>query len=93
MECELSRANGIAKWYKDGENIVENERFYFEEEGTFRSLVIMNAELTDSGKYVCDVRDDKIVFRVTVKGILVHCTVESASTLQLFGKCWTSQSL
>uniref|UniRef100_A0A3B3Q3E2 Obscurin-like protein 1 n=1 Tax=Paramormyrops kingsleyae TaxID=1676925 RepID=A0A3B3Q3E2_9TELE len=67
LECELSRANGIAKWYKDGENIVENERFYFEEDGTFRSLVIMNAELTDSGKYVCDVRDDKIVFHVTVK--------------------------
>ncbi|XP_048835459.1 obscurin-like protein 1 isoform X15 [Brienomyrus brachyistius] len=67
LECELSRANGIAKWYKDGENIVENEHFYFEEEGTFRSLVIMNAELTDSGKYVCDVRDDKIVFHVTVK--------------------------
>ncbi|XP_018590992.2 obscurin-like isoform X2 [Scleropages formosus] len=67
LECELSTANGIAKWYKDGVKIVENEHFCFEDEGVFRSLVILNAELSDTGEYLCDVQDDSIVFHVTVQ--------------------------
>ncbi|KPP71884.1 hypothetical protein Z043_109162, partial [Scleropages formosus] len=67
LECELSTANGIAKWYKDGVKIVENEHFCFEDEGVFRSLVILNAELSDTGEYLCDVQDDSIVFHVAVQ--------------------------
>uniref|UniRef100_A0A665WLU6 Obscurin like cytoskeletal adaptor 1a n=1 Tax=Echeneis naucrates TaxID=173247 RepID=A0A665WLU6_ECHNA len=67
LECELSRANAVAKWYKDGCRIEGNERFCEEEEGTFRSLVILNAELTDSAEYFLDVVDDNISFKVTVE--------------------------
>uniref|UniRef100_A0A3P9K2F2 Obscurin-like protein 1 n=1 Tax=Oryzias latipes TaxID=8090 RepID=A0A3P9K2F2_ORYLA len=58
LECELSRDNAKAKWYKDGVRVEGDERFCEEEEGAFRSLVILNAELTDSGKYLLDVGDD-----------------------------------
>lgn len=68
LECELSRENAKAKWYKDGVRVEGDERFCEEEEGAFRSLVILNAELTDSGKYLLDVGDDSIGFQVSVKG-------------------------
>lgn len=71
LECELSRANAVAKWYKDGCRIEGNERFCEEEEGTFRSLVILNAELGDSGEYLMDVGDDSISFQVMVEGKII----------------------
>ncbi|XP_035533527.1 obscurin-like protein 1a [Morone saxatilis] len=67
LECELSRANAVAKWYKDNCRIEGNERFCEEEEGTFRSLVILNAELEDAGEYFLNVGDDNISFQVTVE--------------------------
>lgn len=67
LECELSRANAISKWYKDGCLIEDDERYCEEEEGTYRSLVILNAEFGDSGEYFLDVEDDNITFQVTVE--------------------------
>lgn len=68
LKCELSRVNGVVHWYKDNERILSNEHFISEEEGAFRSLIVLNAELKDSGKYICETKDDKIVFSVTVQG-------------------------
>lgn len=67
MECELSSANGVVTWYKNGSPIEENERFCLEEEGTFRSLVILCAELQDSGEYTLDAKNDTFSFHVTVQ--------------------------
>ncbi|XP_034405548.1 obscurin-like protein 1 [Cyclopterus lumpus] len=67
LECELSRANGVTKWFKDDCRVEGDERFCEEEEGAFRSLVILNAELGDSGEYFLDAGDDNIRFRVTVE--------------------------
>ncbi|XP_049426226.1 obscurin-like protein 1a [Epinephelus fuscoguttatus] len=67
LECELSRANAVAKWYKDNCRIKGDERFCEEEEGAFHSLVILNAELRDSGEYFLDVGDDSISFQVLVE--------------------------
>ncbi|XP_077458976.1 obscurin-like protein 1a [Stigmatopora argus] len=67
LECELSRSNVKTKWYKDGNRIECDERFCVEEEGAFRSLVILNAELGNSGEYFLDAEDDNISFQVTVK--------------------------
>lgn len=68
LECELSRTSVQAKWYKDGCRVDGNERYCEEEEGAFRSLVILNAELGDSGEYFLDVEDDSISFHVVVQG-------------------------
>ncbi|XP_058472406.1 obscurin-like protein 1 [Solea solea] len=67
LECELSRAHAVAKWYRDGRRIEGDERFCEEEEGAFRSLVILSAEHGDSGEYFLDVGDDSISFQVTVE--------------------------
>lgn len=68
LECELSRANAVTSWHKDGRRVEDDERFCQEEEGAFRSLVILSAELADAGEYVLDVVDDTIAFLVTVEG-------------------------
>lgn len=68
LECELSRANVGAKWSKNNSPVEGHERYCEEEEGAFRSLVILNAGLEDSGTYFLDAGDDRISFDVTVEG-------------------------
>ncbi|XP_019910063.2 obscurin-like protein 1 isoform X4 [Esox lucius] len=67
LVCELSRANGTVVWYKNNKIIDDNDRYCSEEQGVFRSLVVLNAEIEDSGDYTCDAGDDKMVFSITVK--------------------------
>ncbi|XP_036965245.1 obscurin-like protein 1 isoform X8 [Acanthopagrus latus] len=67
LVCELSRSNASVSWYKDNQLIDDTERYCSEEQGVFRSLVVLNAELKDSGEYTCDAVDDKMVFYITVK--------------------------
>ncbi|TRY90337.1 hypothetical protein DNTS_015230 [Danionella cerebrum] len=67
LECELSAACGVVRWYKNGCPVEENERFCFEEEGVFRTLVILCAELQDSGEYSLQTKDDTVSFHLTVQ--------------------------
>ncbi|XP_055018218.1 obscurin-like protein 1 [Boleophthalmus pectinirostris] len=67
LVCELSRANAAVTWSKDGFPLEESDRYCAEEQGVFRSLVVLNAELQDSGEYSCDAGDDNMVFYITVK--------------------------
>ncbi|GLD61489.1 obscurin-like protein 1 isoform X8, partial [Lates japonicus] len=67
LVCELSRSNVSVSWYKDNQLITDTERYCSEEQGVFRSLVVLNAGLEDSGEYTCDAVDDKLVFHITVK--------------------------
>lgn len=68
LVCELSRSNASVRWYKDDQLIEDSEHYCSEEQGVFRSLVVLNAGLDDSGKYTCDAVDDKMVFFISVKG-------------------------
>ncbi|XP_074550831.1 obscurin-like protein 1 [Halichoeres trimaculatus] len=67
LVCELSRSTASVSWYKDNELIDDTERYCSEEQGVFRSLVVLNAGPEDSGEYTCDAKDDKMVFYITVK--------------------------
>ncbi|XP_034740737.1 obscurin-like protein 1 isoform X6 [Etheostoma cragini] len=67
LVCELSRPNASVSWYKDNQLIDNTERYCSEEQGVFRSLVVLNAGLEDSAEYTCDALDDKMVFYITVK--------------------------
>ncbi|XP_047456756.1 obscurin-like protein 1 isoform X8 [Mugil cephalus] len=67
LVCELSRTNAPVSWYKDGHLIDDTERYCTEVQGVFRSLVVLNAGLEDSGEYTCDAVDDKMIFYITVK--------------------------
>ncbi|XP_062420905.1 obscurin-like protein 1 isoform X2 [Pungitius pungitius] len=67
LVCELSRSNAAVSWYKDNQLIDDTERYCSEHQGVFRSLVVLNAGLEDSGEYTCDAVDDKMIFYITVK--------------------------
>ncbi|XP_029692570.1 obscurin-like protein 1 isoform X14 [Takifugu rubripes] len=67
LVCELSRSNASVRWYKDDQLIEDSEHYCSEEQGVFRSLVVLNAGIDDSGKYTCDAVDDKMVFFISVK--------------------------
>uniref|UniRef100_A0A3Q2QCL7 Obscurin-like protein 1 n=1 Tax=Fundulus heteroclitus TaxID=8078 RepID=A0A3Q2QCL7_FUNHE len=67
LVCELSKANASVCWYKDGQLIDDTRRYCCEEQDVFRSLVVLNAVLEDSGEYTCDAGDDKMSFNITVK--------------------------
>lgn len=68
LVCELSRSNASVRWYKDNQLIDDSEHYCSEEQGVFRSLVVLNAGLEDSGEYTCDAVDDKMVFYISVRG-------------------------
>ncbi|MEQ2310569.1 hypothetical protein AMECASPLE_010384, partial [Ameca splendens] len=67
LVCELSKANASVCWYKDSQLIDNNKRYCCEEQSVFRSLVVLNAGLEDSGEYTCDAGDDRMSFSITVK--------------------------
>ncbi|XP_032423837.1 obscurin-like protein 1 isoform X7 [Xiphophorus hellerii] len=67
LVCELSNANASVRWYKDGQLIDDSQRYCCEEQDVFRSLVVLNAGLEDSGEYSCYAGDDKMAFTITVR--------------------------
>ncbi|XP_047227172.1 obscurin-like protein 1 isoform X2 [Girardinichthys multiradiatus] len=67
LVCELSKANASVCWYKDSQLIDNNKRYCCEEQSVFRSLVVLNAGLEDSGEYTCNAGDDRMSFSITVK--------------------------
>lgn len=81
LVCELSRSNASVNWYKDDQLIDDTERHCSEEQGVFRSLVVLNAELEDSGEYTCDAVDDKMVFYITVKGDYLTIWLSSVNVI------------
>nr|XP_038037907.1 LOW QUALITY PROTEIN: obscurin-like protein 1 [Anas platyrhynchos] len=67
LEVLLSHAHGEVKWYKDGEKLQDTGHVRLEEDGARRSLVILGATSGDAGEYLCDTRDDSIIFCVSVE--------------------------
>lgn len=71
LSCELSRPDGPVHWYKDGEEVEENEGLLVESEGPHRRLVIPSAQVQDSGEFVCDAGGDSAFFNITVTGKII----------------------
>ncbi|XP_042694252.1 obscurin-like protein 1 [Centrocercus urophasianus] len=67
LEVQLSHAHGEVKWYKDGEKLQDTGHVRLEEDGQRRALVILGATDGDAGEYLCDTRDDSVIFCVTVE--------------------------
>nr|XP_047928118.1 obscurin-like protein 1 isoform X1 [Anser cygnoides]XP_047928119.1 obscurin-like protein 1 isoform X1 [Anser cygnoides] len=67
LEVLLSHAHGEVKWYKDGEKLQDTGHVRLEEDGARRSLVVLGATGGDAGEYLCDTRDDSIIFCITVE--------------------------
>uniref|UniRef100_A0A8C0HAF9 Uncharacterized protein n=1 Tax=Chelonoidis abingdonii TaxID=106734 RepID=A0A8C0HAF9_CHEAB len=68
LACELSRADALVQWYKDGVEVEEDEHLLLEREGPHRRLVIPSARPQDTGEFVCDVGSDSVFYNITVTG-------------------------
>lgn len=68
LECEVSRVNAIVQWYCNGCLLQEDSRTHIESRETMRKLVISGLQTSDSGEYLCDATDDKMITRLTVQG-------------------------
>lgn len=68
LACELSRANAPVQWYCNDTLLTSDSRTYIESYGTLRKIIISNVQPSDSGKYVCDAVDDKMISIVKIQG-------------------------
>lgn len=61
------------KWFRDGVELKESTKYEMRREGFSRTLVVKSTESKDSGTYSCETADDKLEFKVQVKGKSFHC--------------------
>lgn len=68
LETTMSRPNSEVKWRLNGREIVESSKVTMIVDGLIHRLTIHSPTPEDSGKYSCDVIDDKIDFQIKVSG-------------------------
>lgn len=68
LSCEVSRADGVVQWYKDGAEIQTSNNITVQAESIKRSLTINSARLSDTGTYTCRAGDSILSFKVNVRG-------------------------
>lgn len=70
LTAELTAENGSVKWLRDGVELKESKKYEMRKDGFSRSLIVKGTETIDSGSYSCQTADDKLEFKVQVKGML-----------------------
>lgn len=68
LQCELSRSGGKVRWFKDGQEVEDDQNTRLVSEGPYRRLIIPSSCVEDSGEYVCETDGDSVFFQLTVKG-------------------------
>lgn len=68
LTTELTAESGSVKWYKDGVELKEGVRCQMKKDGLLRTLIVKSSEAKDSGTYTCQTSDDKLEFKIQVKG-------------------------
>lgn len=69
LAADLTVENGSVKWLRDGVELTESKKYEIRKHGFSRSLTVKAAETKDSGSYSCQTTDDKLVYKVQVKGV------------------------
>ena len=68
LSCELSKAVGEVKWFKDGSEIYPSKNIIFQSDGKKRLLVIKKAAKSNVGAYTCDCGTDKTTADLNIEG-------------------------
>lgn len=58
------------KWFRDGVELKEGSKYEMKKDGLSRTLIVKSTDSKDSGTYSCQTADDKLEFKVQVKGKL-----------------------
>lgn len=68
LSCELSKATGDVKWFKDGQEVFPSKNVLFQSDGKKRTLVIKKAAKSSVGAYICDCGTDKTTANLNIEG-------------------------
>ena len=67
FEAEISKGHGVTKWFQNGKEIKENNRFKLKIDGKIQRLEIHQVELADAGEYLCTIGNEKCTAKLTVE--------------------------
>lgn len=68
FSCEVSKKGITVKWFQNGHEINEDERFEVLSEDRVHKLIIKDAILADGGSITAKVEDQKTTAKLTVDG-------------------------
>lgn len=78
LKCEVSQPDVSATWKKGTQVISPSSKYEIKQEGTTHTLKIYNLKPEDSGKYTCDIGNQKTTANVSVEGrgiVLGLCSI------------------
>lgn len=68
LKTEVMSENCSVKWFRDGIELKDGSKYERKQDGRSRVLIIKSSESKDNGTYFCQTADDKVEFKVQVKG-------------------------
>lgn len=68
LSCEVSRADGVVQWYKDGTEMQPCNNITMQAEDIKRNLTVHSAKLSDTGTYTCRAGDNILMYKVNIRG-------------------------
>lgn len=68
LKTEVMSESCIVKWFRDGVELKDGSKYEMKQEGRSRILIVKSSESKDNGTYSCQTADDKVEFKVQVKG-------------------------
>uniref|UniRef100_A0A3Q3RE67 Obscurin-like protein 1 n=1 Tax=Monopterus albus TaxID=43700 RepID=A0A3Q3RE67_MONAL len=86
LECEVSRPNATVQWLWNGEILKPDTRIKIDSYDVVRKLVLSGLRPSDSGKYICDATDDKLITIVDVQEMKVKFIRPLENTVSLKGE-------
>lgn len=72
LECEVSRPNASVQWLFNGKILEPDTRIKIDSYDVVRKLVFSGLQLSDSGTYICDAIEDKLITIVEVQGEIYY---------------------
>uniref|UniRef100_A0A8C8FY18 Obscurin-like protein 1 n=1 Tax=Oncorhynchus tshawytscha TaxID=74940 RepID=A0A8C8FY18_ONCTS len=76
LECEISCPNATVQWLWNGKLLSSDARTHIDSDGATRKLVLSGLQPSDSGEYILDAINDKMVTIVEVQGKITRCHVQ-----------------
>ena len=81
LTAELTTENATVKWFRDGVELKEGSNYEMRKQGLTCTLVVKSSDVKDSGTYSCHTADDKMEFKVQVKGWQICFSITSTTHL------------
>ncbi|XP_006168731.1 LOW QUALITY PROTEIN: obscurin-like protein 1, partial [Tupaia chinensis] len=69
LTCEVDREDAPVRWYKDGQEVEDNEFMVLENEGPHRRLVLPAAQPHDGGEFQCVAGEERAYFTLTITDV------------------------